>query len=355
MLHHIPTGGVVGADPVVVRILDFFREWRPLAELSAQWPEAGRPSLHEAIRRLTAGAFLQRRGRPSGKSERCLESWGEWNPVASLFHFSTRDIRWAQNADGESTETLFRRDPSTGPAPPPPTKRHPGARRFSLPRPPAQGEFVDVLRSRRTWRGFGSRRVALDALARLLDLTWGVQFWGETEQGDRLAFKTSPSGGARHPIEAYLLALRVEGLPRGLYHYTAEDKALELIRPGATRRQVEAYLAGQWFYRSAAAVVFMTAVVERERWRYPNARAYRTLLLDAGHLCQTFCLVATWLGLAPFCTAALADSRVEQALGVDGVNEIVLYAAGVGTRPADGRWIQSPERPPSTVNRGRPG
>jgi len=77
----------------------------------------------------------------------------------------------------------------------------------------------------------------------------------------------------------------------------------------------------------------MTAVVERERWKYDSPRAYRAMLLDAGHLCQTFCLVATALDLAPFCSMALADSIVERDAGLDGVREIALYAAGVGGRP----------------------
>jgi hypothetical protein len=60
------------------------------------------------------------------------------------------------------------------------------------------------------------------------------------------------------------------------------------------------------------------------------------VLLDAGHLCQTFCLVATWLGLAPFCTAAFEDSLIERDLGLDGIRESALYVAGVGT-PLEGR------------------
>ena len=58
--------------------------------------------------------------------------------------------------------------------------------------------------------------------------------------------------------------------------------------------------------------------------------AYRVVLLDVGHLCQTFCLVATWLGVAPFCTAALKDTLIEEDLGIDGIRESVLYIAGVG-------------------------
>ena len=56
----------------------------------------------------------------------------------------------------------------------------------------------------------------------------------------------------------------------------------------------------------------MTAVFPRTMWKYQHVRAYRVVLLDAGHLCQTFCLVATWLGLAPFCTAALKDTLIEK-------------------------------------------
>ena len=78
----------------------------------------------------------------------------------------------------------------------------------------------------------------------------------------------------------------------------------------------------------------MTAVFARTRWRYPSGRAYRVILAEAGHVCQTFCLAATWRGLAPFCTMALADSIIERQIGIDGVSEAVIYAAGFGTRPA---------------------
>jgi SagB-type dehydrogenase family enzyme len=72
----------------------------------------------------------------------------------------------------------------------------------------------------------------------------------------------------------------------------------------------------------------MTAVFRRTMWKYHHARAYRVVLLDAGHLCQTFCLVATWLGLAPFCTAALKDTLIEKDLGIDGIREFGAVRCG---------------------------
>src|SRR5207302_238621 len=73
---------------------------------------------------------------------------------------------------------------------------------------------------------------------------------------------------------------------------------------------------------------------------------YRAVLAEAGHLCQNVCLTATWLGLAPFCTMALADSVIERDLGVDGVTESVVYAAGIGTRPRGVSWAPWPEPHP---------
>ena len=77
----------------------------------------------------------------------------------------------------------------------------------------------------------------------------------------------------------------------------------------------------------------MTAVIPRMTWRYRSSRAYRVMVLEAGHLCQTLCLTATWLGLGVFSTAALDDQYVERRLGIDGCEETVVYAAGIGPLP----------------------
>ena len=69
---------------------------------------------------------------------------------------------------------------------------------------------------------------------------------------------------------------------------------------------------GQWWFEDAAALFLFTAVFARKQWRYRFPRAYRSVLLEAGHFAQTFCLAATSIGLAPFCTQALADRRIER-------------------------------------------
>jgi SagB-type dehydrogenase family enzyme len=128
----------------------------------------------------------------------------------------------------------------------------------------------------------------------------------------------------------YVLALRISGLPCGLYHYASDRHVLEFISTEVSREKATEYCAGQAWVEEAAALFLTTAVFPRSMWKYRFSRAYRGVIADAAHLCQTFCLMATYLGLAPFCTMALKDSVIEQDLGVDGITESILYVAGVG-------------------------
>ena len=202
--------------------------------------------------------------------------------------------------------------------------------------------FPDVLLARRTWRRFSVKRLALEDLATLLGLSFGVQQWVRSRPRD-LPLKTSPSGGARHPIEGYVVVRAVQGLRAGVYHYAADRHVLEQVRGPVPLRRIAGYYPSSPYFAKAPVHVFLTAVFARQLWRYPYSRAYRAALAEAGHVCQTFCLTATWLGLAPFCLMGLADSRIERDLKIDGIAESVLYAAGVGHPPRGSSWAPLPK------------
>jgi SagB-type dehydrogenase family enzyme len=169
-----------------------------------------------------------------------------------------------------------------------------------------------------------------------------VQQWATLRGQGELPMKTSPSGGSRHPLELYVCARRVDGLAPGIYHYASDDHCLELITRHKRPARVQRYLPTQFYYEGAAALLFFTAMFDRYQWKYETARAYRAVFIEAGHQCQTFCLMATDLGLAPFCSMALADREIETDLRIDGVSEAAVYAAGVGVRPGN---TASPSRP----------
>jgi SagB-type dehydrogenase family enzyme len=320
----------VTVDPFACEILHFFGRWRSLSALAAHFREYTAASLGTAVDTLVRHSLLIRSDRVPDRTARAMDAWASWNPAAGFFHIATKDVEFTR--DQEVIARRLRRKFKESP-PPPPVKRYRGVRALRLPPPRTDGVFPRVLLERRTWREFSRRPMTLADLGTLLGLTWRIQDWVPVRGRGRLPLKTSPSGGALHPIEVYVLARRVDGVRPGLYHYAADRHRLELVRAGASRRQIVKYLPTQTWFGTAAAVMLMTAVFPRTQWKYEFPRAYRVVLAEAGHLCQSFCLTATWLGLAPFCTMALADSAIERDLRIDGLTESVLYAAGVGLRP----------------------
>jgi SagB-type dehydrogenase family enzyme len=340
-------GTRVSASPVVSEILHFFDRSRPIADLARRFPQFTAASLSRLLARLSRAQLIEISHSSRATSQGMSAGWESWSPSAAFFHFSTKDT----NTPAEPEDSLrdLRRHARSVP-PPPAFKKYPRAPQIPLPAPAPNGDFPRALLTRRTWRNFASAPVALDDLSALLRLTFGIQCWLDLPGVGRLAKKTSPSGGSRHPIEAYVYAARVAGLPRGIYHYNSAAHRLERIRSRATSGELTRLLNRQWWFGKAPVVVFLTAVFARTQWKYPAPRAYRAVLAEAGHLCQTFCLTAASRALAPFCTMAMRDSDVERALKIDGVSESVLYAAGCGVPPensvrnpwpgrAFGRWL----------------
>ena len=311
VIENYATAVRVSAPPITANVLAFFDDWRPIGGLLSASPAATHGTIRSLLSRLIRHSLLQRFDRPRSPRELAMDAWQPWNPAAGFFHTTTKDMTFF---DMDTQVHRLREKSRTAPMPDP-IKRYRDARRFPLPSSDLQTEFTRVLGARRTWRQFSRGPVDYGSFGMLLGLTAGVRRWANVRGEGKVALKTSPSGGARHSIELYTLALRVNSLPAGLYDYAADAHALELLNPRVSGRLVDRYLPKQPWYKPSAAT-FLCRRVSARLWRYNYARAYRAVLIEAGHLCQTFCLTATWLGLAPFCTMALAgleDRKGSQA------------------------------------------
>jgi SagB-type dehydrogenase family enzyme len=324
--------------PIDLAVLASLDDWSTASRVTAAIPGLAPALAGRILRRLRRLSLVESgRDRPHPR-RKAFERWASWGPEAALFHFRTRHRRPVPVAAAAAALAEWRvLEPS-----PAPLRAVPAGRHHRLPPPVTRGQFADVLLQRRSWRRFGRAPVSRADLGTLLGLTWGVQAWMQVRPDLRLALKTAPSGGACHPIEVYVAARRVRGLPRGVYRYDPDGHQLIRVRRGLADGAIGTLLQQPWFADCGAAC-FMTAVWERTQWKYRFPRAYRTVLLEAGHFVQTFCLAATWLGLAPFCTAAFDDAAIEALVGVDGVSEGLVYATGVGTRPAGVSWAPWPD------------
>ncbi len=327
LFHNYAAQSTISARPVTCEVLNFFSHWRTVRAAVTHFSAYSKQSVVAALADLLKRGLLVAKGSPEAARDSLVaREWSSWLPEGS-FHFSTKDAPYVRGDRSNARLAPFLlKTPQ-----PAHFKVISEARRVALPpRIFPDCEFIRVLMARRTHRRFSSKPLTLESVSQLLSLVWGFTGYLHSPLFGKLPAKTSPSGGARHPGEVYLMALRVQGLRPGLYHYHPAHHRLERIHSHATRGEASRYCAYQDYVKNAGALFLMTAVFGRTMWKYRHARAYRVVLLEAGHLCQTFCLAATWLGLAPFCTAALKDTLIEKDLGIDGVRESILYVAGVG-------------------------
>ena len=325
--HNFARQLTVSGRPITWEVLAFFSKWRTSGEAVVHFGGYTQKSVLSAVSQLVKqGLLVLKDSHEAVQDSSLAREWSPWLPEAS-FHFSTKDTTFiGRTLSLAQWKTILPKTPRPkifktvkGPK-----KTLPPVRAFP------DSEFVRVLKTRETHRRFSNQKVTLQEVSELLSLVWGVTGYFYSPVFGKLLHKTSPSGGARHPGEVYVMALSVKGLKPGLYHYHPAHHYLKMVSSNATRQKAYLYCVRQNHARNAAALFLMTAVFPRTMWKYQVPRAYRAVLLDAGHLCQTFCLVATWLGLAPFCTAAIKDTLIEEDLGIDGIRESILYVAGIG-------------------------
>jgi SagB-type dehydrogenase family enzyme len=315
----------VPASALVFDLLDHVDDWTAVEALEARL-SVPVTALDVLIEGLHAHDLIEMEGVDVPGADLGAGPWATWSPTAELFHRATRDIAVGRGTGAAAVAA--RPEPMLAPR---------GTSHVRLPAPHlGETSLRAALRDRRTHRRFGDGPIPVQALATLLGLTFGVQAWALAEEGP-LALKTSPSGGARHSLEAYVWVRHVDGVPAALYHYRPGEHSLTRLDTGRVPGHVTEWLPIQDGYEGAAVLVALTSELARVAWRYRSARAYRVVLLEAGHLAQTFCLAATALGLAPFCTAALADAVIEHDLGLDAAAQPVMYMVGAG-RVATGAW-----------------
>jgi putative peptide maturation dehydrogenase len=294
----------------------------------------------EAVRLARAGLLVSDEpGEPYEALRRRDEELSAlgWLPEAAAFHVATRWEGREANVPGRDGTPAAKRSRRRPPLPPLHVR---GGERVELPAPKQEGELHRILHARRTVRSFDpDQPVTAGELATVLSEVWGVHASVRIARGDTALRKTSPSGGGLHPVEAYPVVRRVDGIAPGVYHYLAGAHALERIAPLGAAEADGLFLralAGQWYFAEADVLVVLAARVGRSFWKYRrHAKAYRTLLLDAGHLSQTFYLVCTDLGLGPFVTGAVNDDVLERTLGLDPLVDAPLAVCGCGRLPQE--------------------
>ena len=293
------------------------------------------------FRRLLRAGLLVGRGKAHERARRDDDRVRDqhWHGLSAVAHVRSRwqgtdAIRELQEEGVDTSEGLRER---LGAPPPLHAERGDPARRLALSRE-AHGGFDALLDARAVCRNFDTRRpLPLAQFSRLLERTFAAR--GQVHAADDFDVmkRTSPSGGAMHPTEAWLLVQRVEGIAPGLYHYRPLEHALQPMPwegdAEALRALARVAVAGQDYFADAHALVVMAPRFARNFWKYRNhPKAYRVCILDVGHLSQTLLLSAAEQGLGAFVTAAINEVDIERAFGLESFVDGPLAVCGFGLR-----------------------
>jgi SagB-type dehydrogenase family enzyme len=323
VLENYLTGRQSVLHPRLLGALGGLAEPAPAEQVAEQ---LGLPGGGDLVERLIRQDILLVEGTELAERDAAVAADWVWGRDAAYFHYSTRRTDFGYDLDTERAELL---DYARLVPPPPPFKDY-GRTDVELPAPAEQpADLWQALHGRRTGRRYDTAALDTQTLATLLHYTWAITDIRHDPGIGPVVLKTSPSGGARHPIETYPVIQNVAGVPAGVYHYCAGRHTLTLLGTHDASRLLRACGDQPWV-ADAAVVCFMSAVLGRSAWKYRQSHAYRVLLLDAGHLGQTFHLAATALGLSPWTSAALDETAVETLTGIDGTSEVALYCAAAG-------------------------
>ena len=264
-----------------------------------------------------------------------------WRDLAAVMHRHTRwkdvDTEEAERRFSEASEQTFLE--RLGASPPPVRERVASAQRVPLQR--LESSTLEALSDRRvTCRNYDpARAVSREDFAAIMYRTFGARVVSDYAPGVQLLKKGVPSAGGLHATEAYVLVQNVEGVAPGLYHYHPVAHALEPLRalqPEAATTLAGRFVASQAYYAQAHVMIALVSRFPRNFWKYRNhAKAYRAVVLDAGHLSQMLYLSATELNLGAFITAAVNEVEIEQAFDLEPMEEGPLAVCGFGVRASE--------------------
>lgn len=315
-------------------VLRWFSDWRPLESVADMPGDPAAVARYVKVARifLANDILVAEQSDRHRAEEAALTRWRPWGRLATAFHFSTRSLAGDRVKSVDDYLELLNENLEQGPAP----RAHhtfDGAETVALPdRTSAtwlERDLIELLYLRRSDRKFADEPIPLTSVAALLQISAGIVAIDERTQ---TVFKTSPSGGGRHPTEVYAYVRSVDGVRPGTYHYNPSAHTLERVGGTRTDEELNRILGDQEWAGTAGMIVFYTSVFGRSMWRYHSARTYRLLHLDVGHLSQTVFLLATSLGLSMTFTSAMRDELVEGLLGVHAGDEVVMGCAVIGSK-----------------------
>lgn len=135
-----------------------------------------------------------------------------------------------------------------------------------------------------------------------------------------------PSGGARYPLELYIIIFKSRTLKKGLYHYNVRIHALEYM--WKVNRQDIKEVFNQKFSQTCSAIIIITAVIGRSSIKYEE-RAYTFSHIEAGHVGQNIYLLSESVGLKCRPFGLFDNKKMLKLLDFHTEEELIIYPIAI--------------------------
>lgn len=182
----------------------------------------------------------------------------------------------------------------------------------------------DLFDKRKSVREFSYEGLSFEEIAKIFRSHRILDFERDPER------RTYPSGGARFPVETYLVSFNVEDLVPGAYHYNIKENELERLLEKNLREKEKEIVSPPLDNPSAAIV--LTSAISRMEVKYGH-KAYPYSFIEAGHISQNLHLACTQEDIGFCCVGGFIDDTIIEILDLT-ENEIPLYVMGIG-KPKD--------------------
>ncbi len=186
----------------------------------------------------------------------------------------------------------------------------------------------EALKERRSIRSFGKDGLSQDEVSQLL---WAAQ--GIT---DDKGHRTAPSGLESYPLQVYLLAGNVAGLPSGVYRYSPQGHNLTTIVQGEIDEYYNASANFEDWIKTAPAIFIITGNLDalREKANQMSLSATdeqlsQSMYIEAGTAAENLLLEVVSLDLGATYTAGFNASEIERLLELP-ENEVPIGVIPVG-------------------------
>jgi len=197
------------------------------------------------------------------------------------------------------------------------TRAYPGYPRWPLmkvaprPWPPLDRSLM----RRRSGTLFSTATPSRRVLSQLLHLAHGVH--ADRGRG------SIPSAGGLQALELYLVTFEGSWLPPGAYHFDRAGNHISQIVPSADRTEWIKRVPSLAPTKGGAILFVIVGDFGRVQAKYGD-RGHRFLLIEAGHLGQNLCLLASSLGLCALPLGGFFEREIARHLVLLASDE-VLY------------------------------